>query len=127
MNRNPVGWFEVPVSDMDRAIKFYEAVFEYKLDRNKIGPLDMAWFPMIDDAPGTTGTLVKYDPMYKSSQEGTLIYYTSPSGDLQAEQDRVEAAGGKVTVPKKQVSEDHGYMCLCVDTEGNRFAIHSLK
>ena len=42
MNKNVVGWFEVPTSDMERAIKFYEAVFGYKLERHQMGPLDIA-------------------------------------------------------------------------------------
>jgi hypothetical protein len=38
----------------------------------------------------------------------------------------VEAAGGKVLVPKTQISEDIGYMGVFLDTEGNRIAIHSI-
>jgi predicted enzyme related to lactoylglutathione lyase len=45
MENNLVGWFEIPVTDMERAIKFYEEVFDIKFSRNTMGPLDMAWFP----------------------------------------------------------------------------------
>jgi hypothetical protein len=31
------GWFEIPVQDMDKAIKFYETVFGFKLSRQRIG------------------------------------------------------------------------------------------
>jgi uncharacterized protein len=40
---NVVGWFEIPVLDMERAILFYETVFGFKLTRKKMGPIDMAW------------------------------------------------------------------------------------
>jgi predicted enzyme related to lactoylglutathione lyase len=64
VTRNAVGWFEIPVNDMERAIKFYETVFEYKLERHQMGPLDMAWFPFAD-IPGAPGTLVFHKEFYK--------------------------------------------------------------
>ncbi|MDV7397147.1 VOC family protein, partial [Arthrospira platensis SPKY1] len=42
---NVVSWFEIPVTDMSRAIAFYEAVMGYKLNRQQMGPVEMAWFP----------------------------------------------------------------------------------
>jgi hypothetical protein len=41
---NMVGWFEIPATDMDRAIKFYEEVFQVKLTRAPMGDLEMAFF-----------------------------------------------------------------------------------
>ncbi|MCO6481112.1 MAG: VOC family protein [Phaeodactylibacter sp.] len=127
MDNNVVGWFEVPTSNMERAIKFYEAVFGYKLDRQQMGPLDMAWFPWAEDKAGSPGTLVYHKDAYKPSLDGTLIYFTAPSGDLSNELARVEPNGGKVLVPKTQISEEHGYMAAIQDTEGNRVALHSRK
>lgn len=124
--RNAVGWFEIPVTDMNRAIKFYEGVFGYKLERHEMGELDMAWFPFAD-VPDSPGTLVYHKDFYKPSKDGILIYFTSPSGDLSNELAKVEPAGGKVLVPKKLITEDVGYMALCIDTEGNRIALHSRK
>ena len=51
-NHNIVGWLEIPVTDMERAIRFYEAVLDMKLSRNQMGPLDMAWFPWVEKAGG---------------------------------------------------------------------------
>jgi len=124
MDRNVVGWFEIPASDMERAIKFYEAVFGFKLERHEMGELDMAWFPFAD-VPGAPGSLVYHKEFYKPSTDGTLIYFTCHSGDLENELSKVEPAGGKVLMPKKLITEDIGYMALCVDTEGNRIALHS--
>ncbi len=45
LKNNPVGWFELPVANMERAMKFYETVLDQKLDRNQMGSFDMAWFP----------------------------------------------------------------------------------
>ena len=123
---NAVGWFEIPVTNMDRAVKFYEAVFGYKLERHQMGELDMSWFPFAE-APGSPGTLVFHKDFYKPSMDGVLIYFTSPSGDLSNELTKVESAGGKVLMPKKLITDDIGYMALCKDTEGNRIALHSRK
>jgi len=124
LHRNVVGWFEVPVTNMERAMKFYETVFGFKLERHEMGELDMAWFPF-SDAPGAPGSLVYHKEFYKPSNDGVLIYFTCHSGDLNNELAKVEPAGGKILIPKKLITEDVGYMALCVDTEGNRIALHS--
>ena len=122
---NAVGWFEIPVVDMKRAMKFYETVLEVRLERHMVGEVDMAWFPMVD-GKGAAGSLVAHPEWYKPSADGTIIYFTAYSGDLSNELSRVEAAGGKVLVPKKSIGE-YGFMAVVLDTEGNRIALHSAK
>ncbi|MCB0733910.1 MAG: VOC family protein [Flavobacteriales bacterium] len=123
---NLVGWFEIPVSDMPRAIAFYEAVFGFKLAFHDLGNLQMAWFPTAEDqtAMGATGTLVYNEEYYHPSDKGILIYFTAFSGDMNIELKRVEEAGGTVLIPKRQISPDHGYMGVFLDSEGNRVALH---
>jgi hypothetical protein len=123
---NLVGWFEIPVSDMDRAIAFYQAVLGIELDRHTMGVLDMAWFPA-GPGPGAAGSLVRHEAFYRPSEDGTLVYFTSPTGDLANELASVEPAGGRVLVPKRQISEDVGFMAVFRDSEGNRVALHSMK
>lgn len=125
MKNNVVGWFEIPVENMERAIAFYEKVLDLKMDRHKMGPLDMAWFPWMEDKPGTPGSLVHFPSAYKPSANGVLIYLTAHSGDLDNELARVDDAGGKVLQGKTQISEDYGFMALIIDSEGNRIALHS--
>ena len=122
-----VGWFEIPVEKMDRAIGFYEKVFDLKMNRQKMGPLDMAWFPWNEEGSGSPGSLVHFPAAYKPSADGVLIYLTAHSGDLANELSRVEKAGGKVLQGKTQISEEYGNMALIFDSEGNRVALHSRK
>ena len=124
LQRNVVGWFEIPVADMERAIKFYESVFDFKIQKQNLGDLVMGWFPYAD-FPGSPGSLVYHKDFYKPSTDGVLIYFTAQSGDLSNELLKVEPAGGKVLMQKKLISNDIGYMGLFIDTEGNRIAIHS--
>ncbi len=127
---NVVGWFEIPVTDMDRAIKFYETVFGYKMDlKPEENGMQMAWFPMDEpDAEGEKygagGALVKHE-MSQPSATGTVVYFNANSGDLANELGKVEAAGGKVLKDKMDIGE-HGFIGIFMDTEGNTVAIHSM-
>ena len=122
--RNVVGWFEIPSSNFERAVQFYETVFDLKLAVQDLGELKMATFPS-GDVPGAAGAIVFAEKFYKPSAEGVLIYFTSPSDDLANEEVRIVNAGGKILIPKRQISEENGYMCLFEDSEGNRIALHS--
>jgi hypothetical protein len=125
MKNNVVGWFEIPVLDLDRAIRFYETVFGFELNRQTFGEEEMAFFPWVDNGMGASGSLVKHAEYYRPADHGVMIYFTAHSGDVANEAGRVEAAGGTILVPKKQISEDIGYMAVFLDTEGNQVALHS--
>ena len=118
-----VGWFEIPVSDMNRAMKFYEFIFNVKLQRNTMGDLDMAWFPWDESGSGAGGSLVYHAEFYHPSEKGVTVYFNT--ADIETELSRVEEAGGKVLMAKKEIAPDIGYMALFMDTEGNRLALHS--
>jgi hypothetical protein len=124
---NAVGWFEVPVRDMERAVRFYEKIFGYTLTRSKMGQLDMAWFPWFETGLGSAGSLVYHEEFYKPSTDGILIYFSSHTRDLSNELSKVESSGGKILIPRTLIKEDIGYMAVFMDTEGNRVAIHSRK
>jgi len=123
MEHNAVGWFEIPVSDMERAKKFYDAVFDIEISINEFGGFKMGWFPSDPKKSGATGSLVQHD-MYKASlTDGVLIYFSCK--DLANELGRVEEAGGEIMQPKTEIGGGHGFMALMKDSEGNRIALHS--
>jgi uncharacterized protein len=119
-----VGWFEIPVNDMSRAIKFYEEVFDVKTSRNPMGEFDMAFFPWIEDGQGSPGALVKHNNHYETSNHaGVLIYFLSD--DITTELNKVEKAGGKILQPKTLIAAQIGYMAMFEDSEGNRIALYA--
>jgi uncharacterized protein len=120
---NMVGWFEIPATNMERAIKFYEEVFAVNLTSAPMGDLEMAFFSGVEGATGSSGAIVKHPQYYKPSHDGVLIYFMSD--DITTELSRVEKAGGKVLQPKTMITKEIGYMALFEDTEGNRLAFHS--
>ncbi len=127
MKANLVGWFEIPVSDMDRARKFYEAVFDVVIHLEQFGDTKMGWFPFAEDpeARGAAGSLVWNPKYYRPSIDGTLIYFSS--AEIEKELNKVEIAGGEILQRKTLIREDIGYMALFKDSEGNRIALHSRK
>ncbi|HEX6416660.1 MAG TPA: VOC family protein [Candidatus Saccharimonadales bacterium] len=122
---NAIGWFDIYVNDMNRAVKFYESVLKQKLEEmgDPTGETQMMSFPTDMGAYGAGGALVKS----KYSQPGvggTLLYFNVE--DCAVEEVRVEAAGGKLIRPKFSIGE-FGWVSICQDTEGNMFGLSSMK
>jgi uncharacterized protein len=122
MQHNIVGWFEIYVQDMKRALEFYETVFQVKLQRLDFPEIDMWTFPMFPDKPGAPGALVKMEGI--PSGGSTLVYFSCE--DCANEAARVLAAGGTVFRDKFPIGE-HGFIALVVDSEGNMIGLHSNK
>jgi predicted enzyme related to lactoylglutathione lyase len=120
---NPVGWFEIYVQDMERARKFYEQTFEVTLQNLGNPALEMWAFPMIHDAPGCTGALVKY-PGKESGAGGTIVYFPCPDCATKASQ--AVKNGGKILKEKMSIGE-YGFISLVYDTEGNLIGLHSMR
>ena len=124
--KNAISWFEIPTTDIDRAQKFYETIFGISLAPMDMPGMKMRMFPLDNPMEGIGGTLVDSGGFHKpSATEGPLIYLNG-SPDVQNVLGKVEAAGGKVTVPKTEISPEYGYMGVFIDTEGNRIALHSV-
>lgn len=122
--KNAINWFEIPANDIERARKFYENIFSFEMYDLNIGDgLKMALFPAESGTVG--GTLIQNKESYKpSNSEGPLLYLNA-NPDLQTVLDRVEAAGGMISIPKRLITEENGYMAVIIDSEGNRVALHS--
>ncbi len=116
---NPVFHFEIPVTDMDRAVAFYEHVLELELHIQIVDDYDMAFFPRDDSRPGASGALAKGD-VYKPSHDGSLIYFDVP--DIDAVLARATARGSRILFAKKDIGEA-GYVAEFEDSEGNRIAL----
>ena len=121
--RNPVGWFEIYVDDMERAKAFYEAVLKVKLEKLPGPDVEMWNFPMDNDAAGSPGALVQM-PGFPAGGNSVLIYFTCE--DCATEESRVAAAGGRIEKEKFSTGE-YGFISLVYDSEGNMFGLHSMN
>ena len=120
---NSLNWFEIPVADMARATKFYESVFGIQMHQIDMMGMKMAMFPQEDMNGKVSGALVQ-SPNHKPSADGAKVYLNG-NPDLADALGRVEAAGGKVVMPKMKISDEVGHMAFFMDSEGNSIGLHS--
>ncbi|ASS48641.1 MAG: lactoylglutathione lyase [Candidatus Fluviicola riflensis] len=120
---NALNWFEISVSDIKRAVKFYETVFAIEMPVQEMMGMQLASFPAEDTTGKVSGGLVQ-GPMHKPSADGAKVYLNG-NPDLDNALSRVEAAGGKILMPKTKISDEIGCMAFFIDSEGNTVALHS--
>ena len=116
-----LNWFEIPVANMDRALKFYNKILGMTMNADEaMSGFKMAMFPV---EGGVSGALLQGEG-YAPSMKGTLVYLNG-GDDLATVLDEVEGAGGKVLGPKTDIGE-HGFVGYFADTEGNKVGLHSM-
>jgi len=128
MKTNTVGWYEIYVDDMERAKRFYESVFEQKLESisdptDSDTEIEMWSFPGDMNSYGANGALVKM-PGFKAGQNSVLVYFSCE--DCSTEEKRVSKFGGKIEKTKTSIGE-YGFISLVYDSEGNMIGLHSLN
>lgn len=124
--KDAISWFEIPATDLDRAQKFYETIFGVKLDAIDMPNIKMRMFPLDDPMNGVGGAVVDSGGFHKPSVTDGPLIYLNGNPDVQKVMDKVEAAGGKIMVPKTEISPEYGYMAVFIDSEGNRIGLHSV-
>jgi len=125
--KNAISWFEIPATDLSRAQKFYETIFGITLVPLDLQNIKMRMFPLENPmGVGVGGALCDSGGFHKpSATDGPLIYLNA-NPDVQLILDKIEKAGGKIMVPKTEISPEYGHMAVFIDTEGNRIALHSV-
>ncbi|WP_343675175.1 VOC family protein [Chitinophaga sp.] len=123
---NVITWFEIPVSDIERAQTFYETILDIQLVKRNDGGDEALFFPYNPDvvqatSGRVTGVLSKSGKNTPSAN-GTVVYINA-SPNLQQVLDKVEKAGGKVIVPKTGIPA--GFIAIIIDSEGNKVGLHA--
>ncbi len=122
---NPVGWFEIYVSDMNRSKSFYEAVLGIeltKLPQSGDSQENMLAFPMNMGASGAAGALVKMDGA-PIGAGGTIVYFVTDECGATAR--RAKEAGGQIVKDKFSIGQ-YGNIALVSDLDGNIIGFHSM-
>src|SRR5437016_5397489 len=109
-------WFEIPVSDLDRASRYYGRVLGLELTQTQMGPESMAVFPY--KHPAISGCLLLV-PGHKADGGGVTVYLNADPA-LDDALKRVGEAGGKVALGKTELPGDMGVFAHMIDSEGNR-------
>ncbi|MCP4294695.1 MAG: VOC family protein [Proteobacteria bacterium] len=122
--KNSIDWFEIPVKDLDRAVKFYRQVLGYDFQIMKINKVEMAVIKNADKSSyGATGALVEGEG-YIPSMKGINLYLLCDS--IEDCLKETELSGGKVLTKKYSIGS-HGDIAHIVDSEGNRLTLHTLN
>jgi len=125
--RNPVGWFEIYVQDMERARAFYQSVFQVELELlpSPDPDLEMWVFPGMgcEDLAGCNGALCKMKDK-DSGTGGTIVYFSCEDCGVNAS--RALESGGEIHLPKMAIG-NYGFISLVHDTEGNIIGLHSMQ
>ncbi len=118
-------WIEIPVTDLDRALKFYNAVFGLEasevMDDGERRTVILAY----EEGTELPGISLNQTANFTPSDRGVYVYLDSGE-DLTAPMGRVEAAGGKV-LTQKTYMEGAGYYASVLDTEGNLIGLYSAE
>ncbi len=124
--KNAVNWFEIPVTDYQRAKTFYQAILGVAITDMPMPEENVEYglFPHDQENMGVGGAIMKMDKMIPSKDGSTV--YLNGGNDLNVALNKVVAAGGEVFIPKMAIGEN-GFIAQFIDTEGNRVALHSMN
>jgi predicted enzyme related to lactoylglutathione lyase len=121
-NGNAINWFEIPVTDFDRALAFYQNMLGIEMPTTSAYGYKMGYFPSLQE--GKVNGAFCFGEGYIPSGAGSLLYINA-GPDLNIALHKVHDLGGRILVPKTMIDEQNGYYAFIVDTEGNRIALHS--
>lgn len=116
-----VSIFEIPATDISRAINFYQAILEIRIEKMDFPGMEMGILPYEEQV--VTGIIIKGEG-YQPSADGITIYLNGGE-NLQIILDKVEKNGGKILVPKTPHADESGYFAVFNDSEGNKMGLHS--
>ena len=117
---NQIVWCDIPVLDLDRAIRFYLAVLGVDVKREEFPGMTIGVLPHND---GEVGGCLFNSADDKPSDQGLMIYLNA-NGRLDEAIAAVVPHGGKVLKPKHAIGP-YGSRAVILDSEGNRVALHS--
>jgi len=120
--RHQVVWFDIPVRDLDRAIRFYSAVQGPHLKKEQTGP--GAAMAIMPHAEGSIGGCLVLNTDARPSDGGPLLYLNT-DGRLDEALNAVEKHSGKVLSARHSIAP-FGFRAIVIDSEGNRIALHSM-
>lgn len=115
--------FEIPATDLDRAVTFYQEILDIQIERMEFPGMAMGLFPYENQM--VTGVIMQGEE-YQPSASGVTIYFHA-GDNLQTVLDQVETSGGKILVPKTPHADESGFFALILDSEGNKIGLHSVN
>jgi predicted enzyme related to lactoylglutathione lyase len=118
---NLISIVEIPVTDFLRAVNFYQSILGVQIDQFEMDGNQMG---VLSSEEGTVSAVLIKGNEYTPVTGGALVYWNA-GNDLQPTLDKIEQNGGKIIVPKTEISPEMGFFALYIDSEGNKLGLHS--
>lgn len=112
-----ISWVEIPATDFERAVDFYNLVFGLDLKGHDFGFEKMAFLPNNEGA-------ISYSPEIKPSGEGVLVSLNAGEkmDDILT---RISTNGGRIIKEKTKIeAEKRDYFAIFIDSEGNKLGLY---
>jgi len=125
MSADTLCWTDIPVTNLDRAIKFYSAVLGKEVKKLSEDGTEYGLLPH-EEANASGCLCVRSDSGgvdNRPSANGPLIYLLV-EGRLDEAVEQARKNGGKILRARQQIGE-HGFRAVIIDSEGNRIALHT--
>ena len=125
MSADMLCWADIPVTNLDRAIKFYSAVLGGDVRKLSDGKAEYGLLPH-DQGNSSACLCLRSDSGgldNRPSANGPLIYLLV-EGRLGEAVEAARKNGAKILRERQQIGE-HGYRAVIIDSEGNRIALHT--
>jgi predicted enzyme related to lactoylglutathione lyase len=121
--KNLISIVEIPTIDFRRAVTFYQAILDVRIEEVDMQGIWMGVFP--GDGEVVSVALIKGDA-YRTTVDGTIVYFNA-GDDLQVMLNKIEPNGGNIVIPKTAIGPEMGFFAMFTDTEGNKLGLHSLR
>src|SRR5687767_8439349 len=119
--KNLISIVEIPTIEFPRAVAFYQTILNTSIEEINMDGILMGLFP--SDGETVSVALIN-SSQYKTSMDGSVVYFNA-GNDLQIVLDKIKANGGKIIIPKTEISPEMGFYAMFMDTEGNKLGLHS--
>lgn len=118
--RDNIVWFEIPSTDFNRAVTFYETIFGLPLQKMEFMGIPTAVFAY--EKPAVSGCVLKEEAL-PAGQAGCVVYLNA-DGIMDEVLARVPKAGGRV-VTVIEMPDGMGRAARIIDSEGNQVGLHT--
>ena len=114
MSHGKICYLEIPANTAEASAEFYSSIFGWKVRTRGDGEL------AFDDPAGVSGTWVKESDRTPDEQTRIYIMVDAISETLST----IEAAGGRIITPRKEIGPDMGAFAVFADPVGNEFGLY---
>jgi len=123
LEHSPLVWAEISVTDMNRAVTFYQTHFGITFKQEVMNDMEMS-IAETTKINEPNFALLKHDMMVPSRDGSTVYLHLSLT--LNDKVNEIKAAGVEILLPPMPIKDGEcGYIAIFIDCEGNKVGLWS--